>query len=209
MVNTTLRKYAMIRSHIIDWNEFTSKNNWAVGSEHDLPENCISIYYMVDMEQKIITDRLCTVTYSSKYQPDFKKISVAWVDEYFSLEPADLQQLDRPEETIVKPGGEVFCLLNGQSQVVGTVAMIVEENGTVELAKMGVGKQFYGKGYAHPLMKEAILWAKDKSYTLINLYTATKLKVAVSLYEKYGFKVIPFTPHSHFTRVDLAMQLMF
>jgi GNAT superfamily N-acetyltransferase len=199
----------MIRSQIIDWNDFTLKNSWAVGSEDELPENCVSIYYMVDLEKKIITDRLCTVTYSSKYQPDFKEISVTWVDEYFSVEPADLQQLDKPEETIVKPGGEVFCLLNGQDQVVGAVAMIVEESGTVELAKMGVRKHYNGKGYAHPLMKEAILWAKNKSYTFINLYTATKLKVAVSLYEKYGFEVIPFTPHSHFTRVDLAMRLTF
>jgi GNAT superfamily N-acetyltransferase len=210
MVHATIRKYAMInRSQFVDWDLFIKENSWATtqATDNDLPEKCVSIYYSVDNEQQTIIDRLCMVSYSSKYQPDFKKISIAWVDEYFSVEEADIMQLDHPEETIIKTGGELFCLLNGHEQVVGTVAMIVEEDGSVELAKMGVGKEHNGKGYAHPLMKEAITWAKNKSYPSVYLYTAIKLVVAVSLYKKYGFEVIPFTPHSRFARVDLAMRL--
>lgn len=206
----TIRKFAFIRNQFIDWQEFTTEYTWAsVEGELNLPDKCVSIYYSVDLEKQVIVERLCMASYSSKYQPDFKKISVAWVDEYFSVEPADLMQLDRPQDTIIQPGGEIFCLLNDQGQVVGTVAMIIEPDGAVELAKMGVGNEFCGKGYAHPLMKEAIMWAQKKSYKSVNLYTATKLKVAVSLYKKYGFKAIPFKPHSHFTRVDLAMLLTF
>ncbi|KAI8068982.1 acyl-CoA N-acyltransferase [Thamnidium elegans] len=206
----TIQKFAFIRNQFIDWQEFTKKYSWAtIEDDLNLPEKCVSIYYSVDLEKQVITERLCMVSYSSKYQPDFKKISVAWVDEYFSVEPADLMQLDKPKETIIQPGGEIFCLLNDQGQVVGTVAMIIEHDGAVELAKMGVGKEFCGKGYAHPLMKEAIMWAQNRSYKYINLYTATKLIVAVSLYEKYDFKAISFRPHSHFARVDLAMRLTF
>lgn len=198
----------MMRGQFIDWEEFTSKNRWAqVGNDHDLPDHCVSIYYSVDTEQQIIKERLCMVTYSSKYQPAFKKISVAWVSEYFAVEPADLMQLDNPEESIINPGGEIFCLINDQGQAVGTVAMIVEPNGDAELGKMGVAKEFNGKGYAHPLMKEAVFWAKSKSFPAVNLHTASKLLVAVSLYKKYGFKEIPYHDHSHFARVDLVMRL--
>lgn len=210
MVNATIRRYAMIRSRFVDWEEFTSKHSWAsVQEEKELPENCIAVYYPVDLEQKKVDERLCMVTYSRKYQPGFKKISIAWLEEFFSVEGADLHQLDTPEECIIIPGGELICMLNEEEEVVGTVAMIVEADGAIELAKMGVGKQYNGKGYAHALMKEAVVWAKSKSYTYINLYTAKKLKAAVSLYEKHGFQVVPFTPHSHFTRVDLVMRLTF
>ncbi|KAG2206713.1 hypothetical protein INT47_003655 [Mucor saturninus] len=208
MVHSTVRKYVMVRGQFIEWEDFKTENVWAQTADvSDLPDNCVSIYYSVDMERHIIKERLCMVTYSPKYQPDFKKISVAWVSEYFSVEPADLFQLDNPEDSIIKPGGEIFCLINSQGTAVGTVAMIVEADGDAELGKMGVLKDYNGKGYAHPLMHEAILWAKRKHFPAVNLHTARKLTPAVTLYQKYGFKEIPFRGHSHFTRVDLVMQL--
>jgi N-acetylglutamate synthase-like GNAT family acetyltransferase len=211
MVHATIRKYAMIRSRFVDWDTFTQDHPWAISqaTTNNLPEKCISIYYTVDLDKQTITDRLCMVTYAPKYQADFKKISVEWVTEYFSVEPADLNQLDKAEETIIKPGGELFCLLNGDDKVVGTVAMILEEGGTVELAKLGVPKVLNGRGYAHPLMNECVLWAKHKAYTFINLYTATKLAAARSLYEKWGFELVLNSPHTHFARADVTMRLTF
>ena len=210
MVGTTIREYAMIRGKFVDWHEFTSQNSWAVSSDTPLPVNCISVYYVIDLEQKKIKERLCMATYAPQYQPGLKAISAAWVAEYFTVvEPADLQQLDTPEITIIQPGGEVLFLLNEEEVVVGTVAMILEPNGTVELAKMGVDKKYSGRGYSHPLMEEAIAWAKRNKFHSINLYTATRLKVALLLYKKYGFEEMPFTPHAHFSRVDVAMRLVF
>lgn len=210
MVHSTVRKYAMVRGQFVDWEEFKTNNTWAnTANDGDLPDHCVSIYYSVDMDQQFIKERLCMVNYSPKYQPDFKRISVSWVSEYFSVEPADLMQLDNPEDSIIKPGGEIFCLIDSQGTAIGTVAMILEADGNVELAKMGVLKKYNGKGYAHPLMYEAILWAKSKRFPVVNLYTAQRLTPAVTLYHKYGFKKIPFHSHSHFARVDLVMQLKF
>lgn len=212
MVHATLRKYAMIRSQFINWDLFTSEHPWAASqaTTNNLPDNCISIYYSVDLDKQKITDRLCIVTFSPKYQPDFKKISVEWLLEYFSVEPADLNQLDKVEETIIKPGGEVFFMLNDEDKAVGTVAMILEEEGTVELAKLGVPKALNGRGYAHPLMNECILWAKQREYKSIELSTATKLVAARKLYEKYSFKTLSNSPHPIFGhRADLTMKLTF
>ncbi|KAI9359536.1 acyl-CoA N-acyltransferase [Pilaira anomala] len=211
----TVQKLVFIRNKFISCQEFNSKYSWAnipteEEDERNLPEKCVSIYYSVNIEQQTI-EKLYMVSYAPQYKPSFKEISVAWVNEYFAVEPADLLQLDHPEENIIQPGGEIFCLMKEKGEVVGTVAMIIdqEEEGAVELGKMGVAKEFCGKGYAHPLMKEALMWAQKKSFSVVNLHTAAKLIVAVSLYEKYGFKPVPFQAHGHFARVDLLMRLTF
>ncbi|CAO3648366.1 unnamed protein product [Mucor fragilis] len=211
----TIRKYVMTRGKMDTLEEFASKNEWVLSDtlaheqEQDYPVNCISVYYAVDVEAKQITDKYFVATYHPTYKNTFKEISVAWLEEYFSVEANDLYQLDKPEENIIAPGGEIFTLLNAKDHI-GVVAML-DHGATAELGKMGVKKQYNGKGLAHPLMLEAIRWAKvhDKHFPHIDIYTAKHLTPAVNLYRKYGFEDTAIGGYTKFTRVDLAMRLTF
>ncbi|KAK4521428.1 uncharacterized protein ATC70_012043 [Mucor velutinosus] len=212
---TAIRKYVMTRGKMETLEEFASKNEWVLSDtlayeqEQDYPVNCVSVYYAVDLEAKQITDKYFIATYHPTYKNTFKEVSVAWLEEYFSVEAGDLYQLDNPEENIIAPGGEIFTLLNAKDHI-GVVAML-NHGATVELGKMGVKKQYNGKGLAHPLMFEGIRWAKNhhSQFPHIDIYTAKHLIPAVNLYRKYGFEDAPIGGYTKFARVDLAMRLTF
>ncbi|GAN03505.1 GNAT family acetyltransferase [Mucor ambiguus] len=215
MPAATIRKYVMTRGKMETLEEFASKNEWVLSDtlaheqKQDYPVNCISVYYTVDLEAKQLTDKYFIATYHPTYKNTFKEISVAWLEEYFSVEANDLYQLDHPEENIIAPGGEIFTLLNAKDQI-GVVAML-DYGSTVELGKMGIKKQYNGKGLAHPLMFEGVQWAKNhhKQFPHIDIYTAKHLTPAVNLYRKYGFEDVPVGGYTKFARVDLAMRLTF
>lgn len=214
MTVTPLRKYVLFQGKVTQLEEFAKNNEWMLSEDRtqnlvDLPENCISIYYYINSETKTVTDKLFMASWHPKYKKDFKEIGLAWVEEYFRVEEADIVQLDTPEENILMPGGEIFTLLNKEGIAVGAAAMIHHDT-FAELGKMSVKKEFNGKGYSHPLMFEGVYWAKNNNhhYDRINLYTAKKLLPAVSLYKKYGFVAVPMDDYVKFSRADLVMSLV-
>lgn len=207
----TYREYAMMRGQFVEWNEFVSENDWAKNHKYTqvaLPDQCASVYYVVDKEEQIVTDRLCMVTYDDKYKKDFKELNLVWVKEFFAVEESDIFQLDTPETAIIQPGGEIFFLLTSEGDVAGCVSDIIA-HGECELAKMTVKRSCTGKGYAHLLMREAIQWAKDKKYPFLKLYSSVNLENAISLYKKYGFQTIHLGEHPSYKRCDIIMQLDF
>ncbi|MFN5333113.1 MAG: GNAT family N-acetyltransferase, partial [Bacteroidota bacterium] len=46
--------------------------------------------------------------YAPELQPSFEAINKAWVNQYFTLEPFDIAQLEHPEENILGKGGEII-----------------------------------------------------------------------------------------------------
>ncbi|RYY15279.1 MAG: MarR family transcriptional regulator, partial [Cytophagaceae bacterium] len=46
--------------------------------------------------------------YQAQYQPDFKRLNVAWIEQFFTVEAADLKALDYPQEYILAPGGQIL-----------------------------------------------------------------------------------------------------
>lgn len=211
--NSTYTEYALVKGKITDWADFIEQNQWAATKTNkfsSLPvaSNCISVYYVVDLEQMMIIDRLCMVTWDLKYKSEFKELSLVWVKQYFEVEESDLKQLDTPEESIIQPGGEVFFLLESSGRVAGVVATVIHQ-GVCELAKMTVRKECTGKGYAHILMRESIKWAKDKNFPYIELLSSVSLENAILLYKKYGFETTHLGPHPDYKRCNIVMRLTF
>lgn len=155
--------------------------------------------------QEIVKKLYCT-TYDSKYKSDFKDLNLKWVSTLFKVEPSDLKQLNDPEGSIVVPGGNIIFVLEEDHKVAGTVAMIVHE-GACELGKMTVADQYQGKGYAHPLMREGIAWARRQGYPDITLYSSTTLEKAIRLYEKHGFVTTHLGKHPYYERCNIIMNL--
>ncbi|KAI7898856.1 acyl-CoA N-acyltransferase [Cokeromyces recurvatus] len=214
MTVPALRKYVILFGKIVKLEDFMEKEGrWLSddiqNDESNIPESCVAIYYKLDIENKTIKERLFMTTFNAKYIKAFKEISVNWIEEYFVIEEKDLQQLNKPEETIIENGGEIFSLINKEGVVVGVSSMIIESDGTVELGKMGVKKAYQGKGYAHPLIYEAISWAKrsDKKFPYVKLCTSSKLIPAINLYKKYGFENMPIKGPREFARGDVMMKL--
>jgi ribosomal protein S18 acetylase RimI-like enzyme len=150
-------------------------------------------------------NELCIIPYSSDYKSDFENINKAWVEEFFSLEPFDIAQLENPEETIIQPGGDIIFAKIGD-EIVGTVGLAKTEEGIFEMVKMGVKSSAQGKGVGLALAKAIIEKAREMGGEKIVLYSSTKLQPALHIYKKLGFEqAIPES--GKYCRCDVKMEL--
>lgn len=147
-------------------------------------------------------------TYNPKYKKDFKDLNIEWISNYFVVEPNDVKALDHAEDYIINKGGEIFAAVLNE-EVLGVCALIKSEGKDYdyELAKMAVSPRAQGKGVGLLLAESAIKWVKEKGASKIYLESNTKLKPAIKLYEKLGFKEVTGLS-SAYDRVDIQMILM-
>ena len=147
------------------------------------------------------------VTFDPVYAADFKRLNLVWLDWYFQVEPIDLEVLNDPEETIIKPGGMIFfALLDGA--VVGTCALIRHTEDLFELSKMAVADTHQGKGIGTQLLSHAIAWARSQSIEQLFVETNTVLESAVRHYQRLGFRMTAYdSSDAHYDRTNLKLEL--
>ncbi|MES2811263.1 MAG: GNAT family N-acetyltransferase [Bacteroidota bacterium] len=145
------------------------------------------------------------ITYQPRYKDDFIRLNTAWLEEYFYVEPHDIETFENIERDIIENGGEIFfCLVN--NEIAGTVAMIKVSDQIFELAKMAVDKKFQGMKLSNLLMNACIDFAKEKEIKKIMLMSSTKLNTALNLYRKYNFIEVPLD-ETDYNRADIQMEL--
>lgn len=146
------------------------------------------------------------IRYNPLYKNDFIKLNKAWLEEYFYIEPHDLETFNSIESEIIDKEGEIFfCQVN--NQIAGTVAMIKTNETTYELAKMAVDKNFQGMKLSKLLMEACIEFAKTKKAKKIVLLSNTKLVPAITLYTKFNFVETPLAPNDY-DRANIQMELL-
>ncbi len=128
------------------------------------------------------------VSYDSQYKQAFYDITIAWLAKDFTVEPQHTEMLTKPEEVLLKDGGEVFFAIE-DSQAIGTVGMKNHGNGVYELTKMGVTDRGKGKGYGRLLGEAVIERFKQVGGKTLFLESHTMLTAAVALYKKLGFEM--------------------
>jgi len=146
------------------------------------------------------------IDFSAEHAEAFKQLNLAWITEHWKVEAADRKALDSPFESIIDVGGAILIGELGSS-VVGTVALIPLEEGTVELAKMTVSKAARGTGLGFALGKAALARARAMGARKVYLESNTILTPALSLYEKLGFQRLPDNARaSPYERCNIRME---
>ena len=148
----------------------------------------------------------------------FYSINADWIKEYFKMEKHDEEVLGDPEKFILDLGG--YILLATVDEVpVGTVALIPLSNkprcndSTIidinnqgyELAKMGVLKDYRGKGIGRLLAQAIMRRAADIGAPRVHIWSNRKLPPAILLYESLGFIEVPLENNAVFERADIRM----
>lgn len=144
------------------------------------------------------------IPFSRGLQPYFESINKAWVNQYFSLEPFDIDQLEHPEETILAKGGAILFAKIGE-QIAGTVGLIPKDETCCEMIKMGVDPAAQGKGVGLALGNAVLEEAKKMGFSKMVLYSNTKLLAALHLYEKLGFQEVK-AECGAYGRCDIKME---
>ncbi|HMK27163.1 MAG TPA: GNAT family N-acetyltransferase [Chitinophagaceae bacterium] len=145
------------------------------------------------------------ISYEEKYQPDFKRLNLEWLDKYHLTETHDLEILDDPQEKVIAGGGCIFLAMDGE-KVIGTAGLAKEQEGIFELVKMTVDPAWQGQGISKILLERCLDEAKKLKAKKIFLFSNSQLLTALKLYEKYGFCHIEVTDSPLLT-ADVKMEL--
>ena len=146
------------------------------------------------------------VDFEPRYARAFRDLNEEWITTWFKMEEEDYHALDHPQEHILDGGGHIFiALLKGEP--VGTCAIIKMADGGFELAKMGVSPKAKGKGIGWLLGRACVEKARQLGAHRVYLESNTRLKPAISLYHKLGFRKIAGPP-SPYERCDIQMELI-
>jgi N-acetylglutamate synthase-like GNAT family acetyltransferase len=144
--------------------------------------------------------------YEEKYQQDFKRLNLEYLDKYHLTETHDLEILDNPEEKVIAGGGCIFLAMD-EERVVGTVGLAKEKEGIFELVKMVVEPAWQGRGISKLLLESCLEEAKKLKAEKIILFSNHQLLIALKLYEKYGFRHVKVMD-SPFLTADVKMELL-
>ncbi len=145
------------------------------------------------------------VPYDVAYRQAFYDLNVAWVKQYFKVEPIDEKVLSDPEGTILDKGGEIFFAV-ADGKAVGAVAMKAEGDGRFELTKLGVDPNVRQGGIGRALCIEVINRFQARGGKTLYLETNTVLEPAIRLYHRIGFKEMEPPVPSPYERANYYME---
>lgn len=145
------------------------------------------------------------IDYENRYQEDFKRLNLEWLDKYNLTESHDLEILNDPEGTVINRGGRIFLAMDGE-QVIGTAGLWKKNEKEYELVKMSVGPAYQGRGISKRLLDRCLEEARKIKAEKISLFSNSQLQTALKLYEKYGFHSVAVTDTPMLT-ADVKMEL--
>ncbi|XLS27574.1 GNAT family N-acetyltransferase [Flavobacteriaceae bacterium M23B6Z8] len=137
--------------------------------------------------------------------PYFKELNIAWLENYFVVEPYDIELMENCVENIIHKGGYIF-FSKTLSNISGTFSLIKIEDGIYELGKMAVKDRYQGLGIGKMLMEFCLRFAKEQNWKAIILYSNTKLERAIHIYKNYGFKEISLEQDTPYLRSNIKMR---
>ena len=168
-------------------------------TNHDLWEGINELEYtlarkgLYDRVKEVRKDResknVKIIDYTHEHKDTFKALNYQWIKKYFKVEAADVRSLESPEDDILKKGGKIF-MASYNGAIAGTVAMKKLSDDTYELAKMAVSEEARGMNIGWLLGKKVIEEAKAMGAKQVYIESNTRLKPAINLYHKLGFKKI-------------------
>ena len=154
---------------------------------------------------RVMDPAVKVVPYRQEFRDAFEQLNREWIESYFVLEDLDREVFRDPQNKILKPGGEIFFVLDGQV-VQGTCAVIRHNADECEIAKMAVAKTARGRGFGDLLMETAIGFARSIRARRIIIVSNTVLEPAIRLYLKHGFVRVPLIDDGRYRRANIRLE---
>lgn len=144
------------------------------------------------------------VTYDPKYKSAFIQFNTDWiVDNFGSLEAEDIETFEKMDEELEDGAMIYFAVENGVP--LATCMAKPMDGETWEICKLASNKHREHKGCGSAVFEAAIQWAVKHGAKKLFLLSNRKLKPAIHIYEKFGFKEIKLTDYAY-VRGDIAFE---
>jgi putative acetyltransferase len=145
------------------------------------------------------------IFFEDRYADDFKQLNMEWLRKYNLTEAHDVEILNDPQGTIIRPGGCIF-LAREDETIAGCAGLMKVNDDEYELVKMTVAEAFRGTGLSKQLLTRCLQEAKKMNAKKVSLLSNHQLETALRLYKQFGFKDIPVGV-SPFELADVKMEL--
>lgn len=152
-----------------------------------------------------VPDDIEIIDYEPRYREAFERLNREWLEALFKVEPVDARMLGDPERHIIEPGGHILFARRGDD-IVGTVALKSEGDGSYELTKMAVTASVRGLGVGRRLGEAIVERYRSLGGTTLHLDSHSSLAPAIALYESLGFREAPRPAPSEYVRCDIYME---
>lgn len=144
------------------------------------------------------------VAYDTRYKNSFIQFNTDWiVDNFGCLEEEDIETFQKIDEELENGAMIYFAVEN---DVPLATCMAKPMNGeTWEICKLASNKHREHKGCGSAVFEAATQWAIEHGAKRLFLLSNRKLKPAIHIYEKYGFKEIKLNDYEY-VRGDIAFE---
>lgn len=147
------------------------------------------------------------VGYLEKYKKDFIELNIGWVERFFVMEQADRDVLENVDEFIQKGAMIYFAVENGK--VLATCMAMPLEKEKWEICKLAAAGQYTGKGAGSAVFLACMEYAVAHGAKKLTLISNRRLKPALHIYEKYGFKEVPLKKeYWGYERADIEFEYL-
>jgi N-acetylglutamate synthase-like GNAT family acetyltransferase len=144
------------------------------------------------------------IKFKEKYRQAFIDFNTDWIVTNFGfLEEHDLETFGKIDEEL-ENGAMIFFAVENEIPLACCMSMPME-NDTWEICKLGSNKNVPHKGAGSMVFKAAMDWALGKGARRLFIISNSKLKPALHIYEKYGFKEIKLEDYEY-VRGDIAFE---
>lgn len=146
------------------------------------------------------------IQYQEKYKQYFIQFNTDWIiDNFGCLEKEDSDTFDHIEDSL-KNGAMIFFAVDNGNVLATCMAKPLGDDATWELCKLGSNKNLPHKGAGSAVFEAAMSWATQHGAKRLFILSNSKLKAAVHIYEKYGFREIKLDDYEY-VRGDIAFEL--
>ena len=130
-------------------------------------------------------------SYRPEYRAAFVQLNIEWLTHFYWVEPFDQYAMDHVEELIAQ-GAMAFFAVEDTGEVLATCMTMPLEDGIWEICKLAAKNQYTGTGAGSAVLLAAMHYAETHGAKKEVLISCRSLKPAIHLYNKYGFREVPY-----------------
>lgn len=145
------------------------------------------------------------IPFEEQYRQDFIDFNTDWIVSNFGfLEEHDRQTFAGIDEAM-QNGGMIFFAVEDSGTALATCMAVPMEGKTWEICKLGSNKHLPHRGAGSAVFAAAMQWALDHGAQRLFILSNSKLKPALHIYRKFGFREIRLENYEY-VRGDIAFE---
>ncbi|MCD8024129.1 MAG: GNAT family N-acetyltransferase [Candidatus Gastranaerophilales bacterium] len=144
------------------------------------------------------------IQFEERYRQDFIDFNTDWIISNFGfLEEHDIETFDKIDDEL-KKGAMIFFAVENDIALAACMTVPIDET-TWEICKLCSNKNVSHKGAGSAVFEASMNWALKKRAHRLFIISNSKLKPALHIYKKFGFKEIKLDNYEY-ERGDIAFE---